>query len=95
MGKPRALCRHCHKGPANRPRGLCSRCHGDRVVRVLYPTSAHKGARRSREDFYGFAPPPEPTGARPGTVDKFIELAARADAGLELFHPRDAVLDLD
>jgi hypothetical protein len=40
-------------------------------------------------------PPSEPTVFLPGTAGKILEMAARHEAGLDLYHPRDAVMDPD
>jgi len=89
------LCQHCQQAPRRRPRGLCHGCHKDKEVRLLYPQRASKYNNRGVcPDFAGEAMLPPPAEATPGPA-KFATLAARAAAGLALFHPRDRQPSLD
>lgn len=82
-------CRHCCKNKACRPQGLCWNCFYTPAVRALYPSTS-KFARRGVSTDCGGYRLPEPTEALPGTAEKESVLASRAEAGLALFHPRDA-----
>ena len=88
----RKICRHCGRSNVNRPRGLCWSCYYTPGVRDQYPSTS-KYARRGTGNFNGTAPlPPVPTMAVPGSPEKALVLAARADCGYGLWHPDDATL---
>lgn len=90
-----ATCQNCLQRHVSKPRGLCYSCFRDLAIRVLYQ-STHPCAVRGIIDGYGNRPAaPQPTRARPGTAEKFAILAARAEAGQELFRDDDAPVDLD
>jgi hypothetical protein len=82
-------CRHCCKNKIHRPRGLCWRCYYTLEINALYVTESKFG-RRSYPDFYGSAPLPDPTDARPGTPEKVAVMEERANRGESIFHPEDA-----
>ena len=84
----RARCRHCPRLAA-RPRGLCFGCHKDLAVRAMYPSTS-KFARRGVGVTGSYALPAEPTTAAAGSWEKVGVLAARAEAGVCLFHPGDS-----
>ena len=90
---PTPLCRHCRIARVNRPRGLCWSCYHTPGVRDRYATastSRYSGID-AVPDRHGRTPLPDaPTTARPGTADKVAVLAARAAAGVSLWHPGDA-----
>jgi hypothetical protein len=89
------MCRHCQKVRANRPRGLCWSCYYKPGVREEYPSTS-KFARRGVGDFNGAARRAKrPTVAPPGTPEKVAVLAERARLGLDLWHPRDAPMDVE
>lgn len=85
-----AACAHCGRAKVNRPRGLCWTCYYTPGVRGQYP-SASKYARRGVGNHTGGRALPAPTAARPGTPEKEAVLTARAAAGVQLFHPDDAL----
>jgi hypothetical protein len=74
----------------NRPRGLCWLCFYAPGVKDRYPSSSRYG-RRGVGNIAGGHALPEPTACLPGTPEKVAVLAARAAAGLALFHPADPV----
>lgn len=83
------ICRHCQRRPAHQARGLCFRCYEDRVIRCQYP--ADNSGRRGVGNFTGWQPlPAEPVPHPPGTPAKVAAMAARAEAGEQLWHPEDA-----
>ena len=89
------ICRHCGRKESNRPRGLCWSCYYTPGVRDRYPSTS-KFARRGIDDFNGpVVLPPEPTSAVPGSPEKVAVLEERARLGLALWHPDDAVMDLE
>jgi hypothetical protein len=88
------MCRHCECTKANRPRGLCWSCYYTPGVRDKYPSTS-KFAQRGVGDFNGRAPLPIATRALPGTREKVAVLEERARLGQALWHPLDAVLDVD
>jgi len=86
----RATCRHCHRKKANRPRGLCWPCYYRPGVRDLYPASGSRYARRGvGTDNRRLPLPTTPTATVPGSPERVAVLAARAAAGVSLFHPDD------
>ncbi len=72
-------------------RGLCNGCHKDKGVRVLYPSRSRARQNRDGLGLGNAEPPPctEPTAAIQGTAEKIAVLAARAAAGVSLWHPLD------
>lgn len=87
------ICKHCKKiyRQACRPRGLCYTCYYTHGVREQYPVLGDQRFQsRGVHDFFGVAPLPTPTEALPGSPEKLQELARRAEAGMALWHPRDA-----
>ena len=83
-------CRHCGKSKVNRPRGLCWTCYYTPGLRESYH-SGSKYARRGISNITGVQPPPpEPTTAPPGTLEKLAVLAERAKLKVALWHPMDA-----
>ncbi len=84
-------CRHCRKNKISKARGLCYHCYVVTPwVRDLYPVSDHPHNRRGVRNFAGPAKPASaPTGHQAGSAEKIAVLAARAEAGEELFHPLD------
>ena len=91
-------CQHCHAGPRTLyGRGLCSRCWRDFAIRALYAPLNGYRRHRPKEDLIpdcnGIPPlPTTPTTAWPGSEEKMAVLAARAQAGLAIFHPLDVTL---
>ena len=84
-------CQHCHQRVATRPRGLCWVCYQSAAIRAAYVSTskyAHVGV--GNDPSSGQQLPEEPTMAAPGTAAKIEVLAARAAAGLALWHPQDA-----
>jgi hypothetical protein len=83
-------CLHCNKPAARHGRGLCQRCYKKRAIRALFP------AGNSRLGLWAGPLPAareaafRPTAHLPGTEGKVAVMAARAAAGLPLFHPDDA-----
>ena len=94
--KAPAICRHCRAGSLTRPRRLCWSCYYRPDVRALYPPAVQYGSAADApgEVRAGVTPPPVPTPHRPGSEGKVAALEARAAAGLGLWHPLDAPLDL-
>jgi hypothetical protein len=95
LSSPR--CRHCKKNQQTRPRGLCKKCHQDKRIRRLFgPISAHGRRTPAWQDRVGPHPlPPEPTAARPGSVEKMLVLQARISKGHKPWHPDDAPADAE
>lgn len=84
------LCQHCQRNPICRPRRLCWNCYYKPGVRERYPSTSKFG-RRGVGNFNGNAPLPAfPTQALPGTPDKLLVLAERAERKQCLWHPEDA-----
>ncbi len=82
-------CRHCGRVPATRPRRLCRTCYQVLSVRNRYPTRGGPTDKIGLGTGNTDPPPcPEPTAIRPGPA-KVAILAARAEAGVSLWHPRD------
>lgn len=92
--KIRQICRHCEKCGVNRPRGLCWSCYYKPEIKALYGAGSlsAKAAMYARIgvglSYEG--EPTEPTDALPGTEEKIVILASRAEKGLGLHHPKDA-----
>jgi hypothetical protein len=82
-------CVHCGRVPASRRRGLCNGCYMDRAVREATPVVNKFGQRGAGASARSHPPPAKSTKARPGGKGKLAVLAARAQAGQELFHPND------
>jgi len=84
-------CRHCHRKPVNRPRGMCWNCYYTPGVRNHYGCRDVGGSSRKGLALDNAEPPPcpAPTTILPGPA-KVAVLAARAEAGVSLFHPQDA-----
>lgn len=80
-------CLHCREREANRYRGLCSRCYYGLDVRDLYPSDSKYAPHY--DDIGTGLLPEEPTDAEPGSEEKIAVMAARAEVGDELHHPRD------
>lgn len=87
-------CRHCHSRRALHTRRMCWTCYYAQGVRELYPSTS-KFTKRGVGLSGGLVPAPSPTAALPGTPDKIEVLAARAAAGVALFHPGDAPYQVD
>lgn len=85
------ICRHCGRETANRPRGLGWRCFNNLDIRRLYAPAQPWQYRGVNGGNHG-RPLPTPTTAWPGTDEKVAVLAARAEAGQQLFHPHDVTL---
>ncbi len=84
-------CRHCCRGKVNRPRGLCWPCYYTPGIRESYPPTSKFAYRNEHDDRNGgYALPPEPTDALPGTPEKVAVIEERARLGLRLWHPGDA-----
>jgi hypothetical protein len=86
----RLNCRHCGTRPACRPRGLCWGCYY-RTSPEDYPTMS-KLARRIGNHNRGRSPPPAPTSALPGSLEKVAILCQRAALGVSLWHPEYAAM---
>ena len=87
------LCQNCLRKKVNRPRGLCFCCYYSPDVRERYPTTSKYG-RRGVCDYYGKERvPPVATSAMPGTQEKVCILVHRAEMGVSLWHPADAISD--
>ena len=71
-------------------RGLCNGCHRDRAVRALYPSRSRASYNPGGLGLGNAEPPPcpMPTAVLPGP-DRVAVLAARAEAGVGLWHPQD------
>ena len=82
------MCRHCLVRKGVRPRVLCGPCYYS-PVRALYPVVS-KYAIHGVGGSVKRPPLPEPTGAAVGSNEKIAVLAARAEAGEQLFHPKDS-----
>ena len=84
------MCKHCRTHKANRPRGLCWTCYYTPVIRARYDWRNVGGSGNRGISNGNFDPPPcpEPTSVMPGPA-KVAILAARAEAGVSLWHPRD------
>lgn len=81
-------CRHCRRRKRQQGRrGLCWTCAQVPEVRLSYPSAMKLGAGHRNADP---TPPATPTDAQPGTAAKVDVLAARAAAGVGLWHPADA-----
>lgn len=91
MGKAaRKRCLNCRSRPATRPRGLCWGCFADTEVRVMYPVSTSRWAKRGVGNTTGDrGTPPAPTRETPGSEAKLLVLIARAEMGYALHHPDD------
>lgn len=85
-------CRHCNRMPVSRPRGLCWACYYTPGVRERYQSLSKYGCRGYPDRRAG--PATSATGAGPGSPGKVDVLCERARAGEDLWHPRDAGLDL-
>jgi hypothetical protein len=90
----RILCRHCGLYAANRHRGLCWTCYQDRAVRALYPSSNPDWYGGGRDVNGGYALPPGPTDALPGTPEKWRAFRERIRLCVALHHPDDARVSL-
>lgn len=88
-------CRHCGSVRGDsRCRRLCYYCYGDVVIRALYPSLRPADrANWGGDNTSSSRPLPAPTAAFPGTPQKIEVLAARAEAGQQLWHPLDRGLD--
>ena len=88
-------CRHCNHTPANKPRGLCWHCYYIAPgVRDLYPRHPRLSARDFCDnDYQGFDLPAETTLEPPGSPGKIAAMTARAEVGVNLFHPQDAGME--
>jgi hypothetical protein len=80
-------CRHCLRPCTIDRRDLCRACFRTPEVRDLYP--AIDPHRLGVPDFRGPGKVPTPTDAPPGSAEKGAVMAARAESGERLFHPRD------
>lgn len=97
------LCHHCLKRQAIRRawgRGLCQKCASDSAIRALYPLAAPRRAeRRNRRTNDRIAAAEAmlpgtdsgPSRAAPGSVERLACLIKRAEAGVELWNPKDTV----
>lgn len=86
------VCVHCKAKKVTRPRSLCRSCYFITAVRRLYP--AQPALNSWEASPVGKKAPLEaasqPTSALPGSEEKIAVLMARATAGVDLWHPRDA-----
>lgn len=92
MGRP--ACVHCRVHVACRARGLCWGCSLDPAVRALYPMKSGAYALPHVGLEHDESPRPlprTPTDHPPGSPGKIAVLAQRAERGLQLFHPDDAL----
>jgi hypothetical protein len=90
-GRPmNRICQHCRRNKANRPRGLCWACFYTPGVRERYGWRGVGGSSQRGLGLTNAEPPPcpVPTPVPPGP-GKVAVLAARAEAGVGLFHPDD------
>jgi hypothetical protein len=87
--QPKPLCCHCHARPITRRRNLCQACYYTPAIRAATPVVNYYGKRGVGGSAGPHPPPSRPTKARPGGKGKLAVLAARAQAGQELFHPAD------
>jgi hypothetical protein len=84
------ICVHCGIGKVSRPRRLCWNCYQQSEVRELYPSTSKYGWRGPNLNLFGAQPAMRPTNAPPGSPEKILVLARRAELGQELWHPHDA-----
>ena len=92
----RVVCKHCGGPKANRPRGLCYWCYHDPEIRAEYPKQSTSSNHRGFGNEQVAKPlPAEATDEVPGTEAKIDVMAARAEAGFQIFHPEDAVVNED
>jgi hypothetical protein len=82
-------CVHCRHGQQSRPRGLCWTCFRCPQIRELYPSTSKFASRGFGHSGYK-GPPPDPTWAAPGSIEKQAVLRSRAAAGYDLHHPGDS-----
>lgn len=78
-----------------RPLGLCWTCYYAPGVRGLYPPTSKYAYRGVNHGNRQATPPAERAAALPATAEKVAVLAARAAAGLGLWHAGDAVRSLE
>ena len=90
------ICRHCKWRKVNRPRGLCYPCFTDPLIKMLYPASVSKFARRGIGcENVRPKSPSGPTDTRPGSAARIAVLADRAERMESLFHPDDTRISDD
>lgn len=85
-------CVHCDKHKATRARGLCDRCHRNRDIREIYPAKAGWWGN-DNDHMRSSRTPSEPTSALPGTEERIVVMALRAERGEKLHHPEDKQID--
>lgn len=83
-------CRHCGHKPANRPRTLCVSCSMRPEVRERYPSGSIYAQHGVGADVADAHPlPAEATLTLPGSMERQVVYAARAERGEALHHPLD------
>lgn len=89
-----ALCQNCQRDRGVYSRELCWSCYYTPDVRDQYePMATPSNHRGLGIDVYAPLAPPEPTTARPGTIEKLHVLMDRLEAGYALWHPDDATFE--
>lgn len=83
-------CCHCQARLTTGSRRLCWTCYQDANLRAVHLSTDRRARQGVGNDNAAAHPLPEPTRAAPGTAAKIEVLAARAAAGLALWHPQDA-----
>lgn len=88
------LCLACQLRPPERARGLCQNCYYTPEIRDQHPLIPNAYRRHEVEIEPSGTLPESPTTAAPGTEEKLLVLAERASRGEYLFHPDDAIADI-
>lgn len=81
--KPKEPCHHCRAAPIARSYGLCAGCFATPETRKRH------APKRKINPVGERPPPPEPTGAEPGSPEKIAVLIWRAEMGFALWHEDD------
>jgi small neutral amino acid transporter SnatA (MarC family) len=89
------VCLHCKTRRRARAGGLCHGCYFTPAIRMMYPPTEHPKHYSSPVGQKAPTRLPTPTSARPGTEEKVRVLAQRAGSGEQLWHPLDAVGDME
>lgn len=89
------VCIHCRTRKPARARGLCHRCYFTPHVRALYQPTCPPRHLPSPVGQNAPTKVPTPTSARPGSAEKIRVLEERAARGEQLWHPLDAVGDVE
>lgn len=83
------LCLHCRQSGSIASRGLCQACYADLDIRLRYPVG--QALRQGVAQTEGHVEP-EPTRTIPGTEERIVELARRAESGERLWTPGDLTI---